>query len=231
MLIHSDDTASWPGLRALTLLIVLAGGCADARGRFEDFQTRSRSVDSGIPRGSGDGGKVDEAYDGGQCLPPAPGTVSGPALLAIDTNLAAGKPILFLGTIATPELDGTTAVQFEYRALDSLDRSTRVGEVLKVGPFPLHDGALDALVPSSTLEGDANPIIHGVPITSEMTLNGHICGVRTFYCGTLVGMTSGTLSGPFTGQFGITRLDEPDAVPDQPRFGCGPDDVAEALNR
>ena len=231
MLIHSVDTARWLGLPRLALFAVLLGGCADARGRFEDFQTRLNSVDSGTPVEIGDSGAMDETYDGGPCAPPAPGTVRGPALLAIDTNLAAGKPILFLGTIATPEAEGTTAVQFEYRALDSLDRSTRVGEVLHVGPFPLRDGALDALVPSSALDGDANPIIHGVPITSEMTLNGHICGVRAFYCGTLVGMTSGTLSGPFTGQFGITRLDEPDAVPDRPRFGCGPNDVAEPLAR
>jgi len=221
---HSDDTARWLGLPTLVLLTLTS--CADARGRFEDFQTRRKGVDSGADTSPGDGGAVDETHDGGPCAPPAPGTVSGPALLAIDTNLAAGKPILFLGTIATPELEGTTAVQFEYRALDSLDHSTRVGEVLQVGPFPVHDGALDALVPSSTLEGDANPIIHGVPITSEMTLSGHICGVRAFYCGTLVGTTSGALSGPFTGHFGITLLDGPDAVPDRPRFGCGPNDFA-----
>lgn len=226
MHLHSDGSARWLGLPALVLCAATALGCADARGRFQDFQTRLNNVDAGSA-GGGDLG--DESYDGGPCVPPAPGTVNGPALLAIDTNLAAGKPILFLGNIDTPARDGTTAVHFVYRALDSLDRSTRLGAELEVGPFPVHGGALSAPVPESTLDGDANPIIHGVPITSSMTLTGHICGLKQFYCGTLEGQTSGTLSGPFNGHFGITLLSGPDAVPPTPRFGCGGNDFAEPL--
>ncbi|MET0792999.1 MAG: hypothetical protein ABW061_15870, partial [Polyangiaceae bacterium] len=191
--------------------------CADARGRFEDFQNRL-AEDAGVA-----------TDDGGVCTPPEPNSVAGPALLAIDTSLTAGHPILFLGRIDTPPLEGTTAVHFAYRALDSLDRRTRVGDGLEVGPFALHEGVLNAPVPESTLDGDANPLLHGAPITSEMTLNGHICGISRFYCGTLTGSTSGLLSGPFTGTFGITLLDGPDAVPGQPRFGCAADDVAPPL--
>jgi hypothetical protein len=155
--------------------------------------------------------------------------VSGPALLAIDTSLAQGLPILFLGTIDTPAVGGDTAVHFVYHALDSLDRSTRVGPELQVGPFPLDHGLLTAPIPESTLDGNANPIFHGTPIDSEMTLSGRICGVREFYCGTLTGSTSGLISGPFTGNFGITLLAGPDAVPAQPRFGCAAEDLAPAL--
>ena len=191
--------------------------CADARGRFQDFQNRL-AADAGATPDSGTA-----------CSPPAPNSVEGPALLAIDTSLTAGHPILFLGTIDTPPLAGTTAVHFSYRALDSLDRRTRVGDSLEVGPFALVDGVLVAPVPESTLDGDANPILHGVPITSTMTLTGQICGVAPFYCGTLSGSTSGLLSGPFSGTFGITLLDGPDAVPAEPRFGCGPNDLAPPL--
>jgi hypothetical protein len=63
-----------------------------------------------------------------------------------------------------------------------------------------------------------------------MTLHGQICGVRAFYCGTLEGDTTGLLSGPFTGQFGITLLSSPGAIPARPRFGCGAMDLAAPLS-
>ena len=204
----------------------LLPSCADASGRFQDFENRlhadAASKDAGTPDAS-------DASDDGPCTPPAPGAVSGPALLAIETSLAQGLPILFLGTIDTPAADGTTAVRFVYRALDAKDRLTRVGPELTVGPFPLDQGLLTAPIPESTLDGDANPILYGSPIDSEMTLSGRICGVREFYCGTLAGTTSGLISGPFTGNFGITLLGGPDAVPAQPRYGCRADALAPAL--
>ncbi|MEP7052028.1 MAG: hypothetical protein ABJB12_16805 [Pseudomonadota bacterium] len=197
-------------------------GCADARGRFEDFQNRTQATASENDAGN-------DASGDGPCAPPAPGAVRGPALLAVDTSLAEGLPILFLGTIDTPAVDGTTAVRFVYRALDAMDRSTRVGPELSVGPFPLDQGLLTAPIPESTLDGDADPILYGTPIDSEMTLSGRICGVRTFYCGTLMGSTRGVVTAGFKGKFAITLLGGPDAVPARPRFGCAVDDLAAAL--
>ncbi|HEY3668739.1 MAG TPA: hypothetical protein VGL19_22230 [Polyangiaceae bacterium] len=217
MTVLNGEKRLWLGL---VWLIWACTGCADARGRFNDFHNRLAAVDAGMDN---------EPGDGGPCTPPKPGTVSGPALLAVDISLAEGKPILFLGTIDTPAFDGTTAVHFVYHALDSLDRSTLVGAELAVGPFALHDGSLTAPIPESTLDGDADPVLHGVPITSEMTLSGQICGVRPFYCGTSVGSTSGAVSANFTGRFGITLLDGPSAVPARPRYGCGDDDLAQPL--
>lgn len=229
MLLLSDTQRPWLGLLACALCATELVACADARGRFEDFHSRATPNDAAAT--PNDSGVLDETYDGGPCTPPAPGRVKGPALLAVDTSLAAGQPTLFLGSIDTPELEHTTAVFFAYRALDSLDRSTRVGPELSVGPFPLHDGELVATVPESELAGEANPVLHGAPITSEMTLTGHICGVRSFYCGTAQGQTKGLVSGPFSGHFGITLLSGPDAVPESPRFGCGTEDFAPRLPR
>ncbi|HEY3256430.1 MAG TPA: hypothetical protein VGJ91_20865 [Polyangiaceae bacterium] len=226
MLLLSDAHRRWLGLLACGLGLSLVAGCADARGRFEDFQSRVQN-DAGLT--PADAGISTETSDGGPCTPPAPGVVSGPALLAVDTSLSPGQPTLFLGRIDTPELEHTTAVLFVYRALDSLDRHTRVGAELSVGPFPLHDGQLVAEVPESELDGDANPVLHGAPITSEMTLTGQICGVRSFYCGTVQGQSQGLVTGPFSGHFGITILSGPDAVPERPRFGCGPEDFAQPL--
>jgi hypothetical protein len=233
MVLPSDVLRFRLVLLTLTLCVASVAGCADARGRFEDFQDRLQ--DSGGSTGGGagaaasDGGVIDQTYDGGACTPPAPGTISGPALLAVDTSLAAGHPILFLGTIDTPAFDGTTAVHFVYRALDSLDRRTLVGDLLEVGPFPLQAGQLTAPVPESELAGDANPVLHGAPITSEMTLSGHVCGVQSFYCGTVEGRSTGLISGAFSGRFGITLLND-SVVPEQPRFGCGVNDFAESLS-
>jgi hypothetical protein len=213
-------------LAALPLALA-ALGCADARGRFEEFQTRLHELpDSGLDAGDTDGSA---AGDGGPCSPPAPNTVGGPALLALDTSLIPGKPILFLGTIDTPASGDTTAVHFVYHALDAMDRRTFVGPELEVGPYPLEGGFLTAQIPEQALDGRANPQLYGTSVTSEMTLRGQICGVRAFYCGTLDGDTTGLLSGPFTGQFGITLLSGPDAVPDRPRFGCASTDLADAL--
>jgi len=227
MLLLSDARRRWPGLLGCALCAALLAGCADARGRFEDFQTRVQQDDAAMTPTNADGG--DEMSEGGPCTPPAPGLVQDPALLAVDTNLAPGLPTLFLGNIDTPELDATTAVHFVYHALDSQDRHTRVGDELSVGPFPLRDGELVAKVPESELAGEANPVLHGAPITSEMTLTGHICGVRSFYCGTVEGKSKGLVSGPFSGHFGITLLTGPDAVPERPRFGCGSEDLAPRL--
>jgi len=233
MLLPSDVQRSPPVLLTLALCAAALAGCADARGRFEDFQNRLQDggaeTGGGAGAGASDGGGVDQTYDGGLCTPPAPGTVSGPALLAVDTSLAAGHPILFLGTIDTPAFDDTTAVHFVYRALDSLDRRTLVGDLLEVGPFPLHAGQLTAPVPESELNGDANPVLHGAPITSEMTLSGHICGVQAFYCGTVEGRSTGLISGAFTGRFGITLLSDIATIPERPRFGCAADDFAQPM--
>ena len=231
----SDAQRSAPVLLTLVLCAAELSGCADARGRFEDFQNRLQ--DGGAETGgtggaaANDSGVIDQTYDGGLCTPPAPGTVSGPALLAVETSLAAGHPILFLGTIDTPAFDDTTAVHFVYRALDSLDRRTLVGDLLEVGPFPLHDGQLTAPVPESELDGDANPVLHGAPITSEMTLSGHICGVQAFYCGSVEGRSTGLITGAFTGRFGITLLSDTATIPERPRFGCAADDFAQPLSR
>ncbi len=219
----SDTQRARLVLPVVSMCVAALAGCADARGRFEDFQNRLSDA------GAGATGTDGEASDGGPCTPPAPGIVSGPALLAVDTNLAAGHPILFLGEIDTPDFDDTTAVHFVYRALDSLDRRTLVGKQLEVGPFPLYDGVLVAEVPESELDGDANPQVHGAPITSAMTLTGHICGAHPFYCGIVEGRSTGLVTGPFTGTFGITLLGSADAIPDRPRYGCRADDLAEPL--
>ena len=208
---------------------VMAGlwlaGCADAHARFDEFQARASST--GFDAGLVDAGAVDETYDGGPCAAPAPNSIQGAALLALDTGFSPGEPILFFGQVDTPAVDGTTGVHFVYRALDASDRHTPVGDQLDEGPFPLSaDGALTAALRAAPLAQEANPLNSGVTIVSQFTLNGHICGVRSFYCGLAPGMLISPVTGTISGRFGITLLAGIDDIPTRPRYGCDADAFA-----
>jgi hypothetical protein len=215
-------------LELIALLPLLGGiGCADPSGRFQAFGDRRAALDNegGAPAtGAAGSGGVE------QCMPPEPGVVHGPALLALETTTGPGLPILFLGEVETPELDGKTAVEFSYRALDASDRQTKVGDPLVVGPYPIEeDGSFTAPTAKSTLPGSANAIAPGLEIVSQLTLHGTICGVSSFYCGTVTGTSYFPLMGPASGQFGLTLLESEDELPERPRYGCDEDALGPAL--
>ena len=211
----------------LAALCLLGGGCADAKGRFQDFEDRAGTQQG--EAGARNDGAAGAANDG-ECHPPAPGVVHGFAVLALETSALPGSAILFFGQIDTPELGGNTAVKFEYRALDATDRQTQVGERLVVGPYEIAaDGSFEAPTAESTLPGSANAILPGVPITSELTLHGTICGVTDFYCGTVSGTVSSPIAGPTSGQFGLTLVPSLEDMPPRPRFGCADDALAPPL--
>jgi hypothetical protein len=211
---------------ALALLAVTASACADANGRFQAFEDRRVQLggDAGAsPAGVGGAGAG--------CQPPAPGVVAGPALLALETTTVPGAAILFFGDLETPELNDQTAVKFSYQALAVADRRTRVGEPLVVGPYVIaEDGSFDAPTAESTLPGSANALSPGLPITSQLTLHGTICGVSDFYCGTVTGTVTAPLVAETTGRFGLTLVPSLDELPARPRFGCDADALAPALN-
>ena len=215
----------------VALLLGFGQGCADASARFEAFGDRRTAI--GNEGGAPDTGFAGAAgADGADapCMPPAPGVVHGPALLALETTTSPEVPILFLGEVETPDLDGKTAVKYSYMALDASDRKTQVGDPLVVGPYPIQeDGSFDAPTAESTLPGSANAILPGVPITSRLTLHGTICGIASFYCGTVTGSVSSPVQGPTSGQFGLTLLESEDELPERPRYGCSEDALGPAL--
>jgi hypothetical protein len=205
-------------MRALCLLSCCVSlACSDARGAYEAFGARADEAE-----------RDDAGTDAGPCTPPSPGEISGRALIAIGTSISPGRPILFLGDLETPEMDGKTAVTFRYRPLDASDRKTEVGDVLELGPFVVEsDGSFVAPTGEATLPGEANALLPGVPITSDLTLHGTICGVQTFYCGTVTGEASFPVMGPIEGDFGLELVG--DELPANPRYGCAEEAVAVPL--
>jgi hypothetical protein len=198
----------------------LCAACVDPAERFDEFGRRAAERRSDAGTGDASAG----------CEPPAPETINGPALLALETTLGPGLPVLFYGDISTPAVAGQTHVYYEYRALDAKDRRTEVGRALTVGPFPLGpDGAFSVFIPNDTLPGEANAILYGVPITSSLTLSGRICDVQTFYCGSVSGNSTSPLIAELTGSFGIELISGLDGVPERPRYGCEEDDLAARL--
>lgn len=226
------------GRVAVLLLACAAGatsaGCADASGRFQEFEDRRVSLQGNSDQAGANSAGASAAGAGGAengCGTPAPGVVHGLAVLALETATTPGTAILFFGEVETPELDGATAVKYSYKALDASDRHTEVGEPLLVGPYPIAaDGSFDAPTGSSTLPGSANALLPGVAITSELTLHGTICEVSDFYCGTVTGTVTAPIQGPTSGQFGLQLVRSLDDIPARPRFGCAEDALAPALD-
>lgn len=212
---------SFARITAVLFTGALGAACADASDRYRDFSRRA--AETGF-----DGGA--SAPDG-SCAPPPPGSIEGLALLAVENSFGPGLPVLFFGELRTPELSGKTHVVFDYHPLDASDRRTRLGELLHVGPFAIEtDGAFVAAMPKQTLPGAANPLLPGVPITSELELRASICGVAEFYCGTVGGRTESPIRGEVAGQFGLTLLPPGETLPPaRPRFGCSSEAVAAPL--
>jgi hypothetical protein len=227
--------AAWARLRftAATAVVVSAlASCADASGRFQQFEDR-RGAPGNVAAAGGalgmSGAPADGGTDGG-CRPPAPGVVHGPALLALHTSTTSSAAILFFGELETPVLGGATAVKYSYKALDASDRRSLVGDPLVVGPYAIaDDGTFDAETDESTLPGEADAILPGVEITSQLTLHGTICGVSDFYCGTVTGTVTAPIMQDATGEFGLLLVNSIDDIPTQPRFGCAEDALAPAL--
>ena len=221
--------------RFLLTYAVAVAGCADASGRFQQFEDRRVTLEASAGTagnaGLGLSGAPAEGGAEGGCRPPAPGVVHGPALLALHTSTTTSAAILFFGEVETPALGGATAVKYSYRALNASDRRTQVGDPLVVGPYAIaNDGSFDAETAESTLPGEADAILPGLEITSQLTLHGTICGVSDFYCGTVTGTFLAPIQGPLAGQFGLTLVPSIDELPARPRFGCAENALAPELS-
>jgi hypothetical protein len=174
-------------LAAISMLMVGAGGCTNARDEFVDFGDRVIDA-SNIEI---DGAIVSE-------LP----NVDGDFFLVVRPDLAEDRFIKFIMTFDyTPLTPNTGLMDYTAVCLD-IDTDEPVdGEPLAATDFEVKsDASYDAPL-VGTFQGRCNPIVPGSTVQADGTIHGEL---RTddFVCGTLTGTAGGlNLAGTtFAGQ-------------------------------
>ncbi len=152
---------------AALLLASALSGCGSPTDRYEDFvgrDVRSNEVNTG---------RIDP--DG--CTLPAPEELAGEWRLAVATASLSGKvPTMTVLDIeaewSEPEVE--LKVIITAVSLDAKDWETRVGEAIPAEP--VYTGSdFEIVLDRQTVPGEANPLLYGTPIETEVILNGQLC--------------------------------------------------------
>jgi hypothetical protein len=218
---------------ALSSLLALgAAACVDPKKTFDDFGGRVL-----------DAAPVPDAMEGGGGV----FDVTGPFLLSIATTAPVPvNPIRFLvNATFTEEGDGGT-VDLTIQPLAATPCGEATGGELVGEEVPIDDivvaadGTFEVTLTAAVIDGAANPLLCGTPITADITLAGTIVSEDSI-CGAVSGMVTAPLSGALVGSFGAVGLDEPVTVGDanlpEAQTGCqggggepdaGPDDEPDA---
>lgn len=183
-----------------SLLALGAAACVDPKKTFDDYGNRVLDA-APVPDAMVGGGGV---FD-----------VTGPFLLSIATTMPVPvNPIRFLvNATFTAEGDGGTVdLTIQPLVATPCDKATGgqlVGEELSIGDIAVaSDGTFEVTVVESVIDGEANPLLCGTPITADITLGGTIVSTDGI-CGIVSGMVNAPISGPLVGTFGAVRLPDP----------------------
>jgi hypothetical protein len=164
-------------LASAAWLLLVALGCVDPDGRYDDFIERTANM-----RRAEDAGGVEprERFD-----------FSGQYLLALSTTIAPGQPILFACEVSVAADLETFDLSMQALTTDG-DAAPRTptGDSLDVDAVPYaEDGSFEADLGEVTVPGDANPIsgsdivatvaiaATAHPMTDELPM--HFCGEAT----------------------------------------------------
>jgi hypothetical protein len=214
------------------IVLLALGGCVDPEQSFNDFTARYNAVngaggaagEAGVPDGGGSAGA-----DGGGCVVPAPGALTGTYLFTLSAKLKPTLPVVFTADLSTVAASGGSgsALKLTLQALAYWDRKTPVGSPLDIPPITIEqNGQLDTSnpLPALTVSGDANEITPGGTIVATATLNGQICGVQDFYCGTVTGNVTQPIPIPLKGStYTFDKITDPNNYPDPPPINCAMD--------
>ncbi len=179
---------------AALLLTSVAAGCGTPSDRYDEFIGRDvRSNEASTGRIDPDG-----------CTLPAPEEVDGEWRLAVATPGVSGKrPAMTVLDIEAkwtdPEAMDELELMIVAQALDAKDWETRVGE--PIAADTVHTGSdFEIVLERQVIPGEANPLLYGTPMESEVVLNGQICR-ENFVDGserltTMCGLAGGTVFSP-----------------------------------
>ncbi|MEZ4219354.1 MAG: hypothetical protein R3B13_00405 [Polyangiaceae bacterium] len=167
-------------------------GCVDPEGDYSDFTDRYNSINGqgGAAGGGGQGGA-----DAGPCTVPKAGELDGEYFfaLAASTNkskVSPKKPIALLTTVTSKDNGGALQMEWNMQPLKWEDRTTPIGDPIKLVADVAADGTFDIDPAPLDLVGEANPLSHS-PLTADISsLAGKVCDLDGFYCGTIDGDVS-----------------------------------------
>ncbi|HKE20654.1 MAG TPA: hypothetical protein VKB80_37525 [Kofleriaceae bacterium] len=190
---------------ALPLLTTLfAPGCVDPKGAFDDFGDRVVDASTAAPDDGGTGG-----FDG--AIP----DLTGAYLLSLAaTQPAPVNPIRFIVNIdfTAGDSGGTANLTIQPLAVESCAEGMGgmpIGDMLTIPDVSIAaNGQFAITANGTTVDGMANPLLCGVPITSDIELTGSL-QTAELLCGTVGGHVSAPIEGDLVGTFGAIKLTEP----------------------
>jgi hypothetical protein len=191
-------------LWVLAVPLLLATGCPDAEGAYDDFKDRHTQLYPGTGGEAGAAGAAGSAGDAAACAAPTPGEIDGDYLFTLSAVLDQSKPILFHAKVTTEDVNGSLGMRWNLQGVFWDDRKMLVGPPFDLPatgepPFAIGaDGAFEAKLPPLNVVGEANPFSH-TPITAEVTLKGKFCDAAGFYCGTASGDVTKPVPIPLAG--------------------------------
>lgn len=187
--------------------LLLAAACADPDGAFDEFV--DRSAKAGAASSTSTGG------DGGApgCVVPAVGEIDGDYVMVLSAKLSPKKPIVMSAALTSADDGGKLSVTMHLQPLLATDRATPVGAAIDPPAFTVaDDGSFTMDVPSTDIDGTANPITGNTLTGVAAQVVGTMCAPADFICGTV----TGTVTTPPVSLDGSTFTLQPIADPASP---------------
>jgi len=193
---------------------LMAVGCVDPDGDYQDFIDRQAKTT--LPTGSGCGDP------NAACDPVKGGQLDGQWLFALSAKISPTKPVLFFTEVKSSESSGQVTWEMTLTPLDAKTREPLPDSLPTVQGTPIPaDGNWSADLGEITVPGAANPITYGSDIVATSSISGQICGGRDFLCGDLKGQASKPLTIPLDGStWTLAKLPAPNTLPEKIYINC-----------
>jgi hypothetical protein len=203
---------TYAALLALGLPFVAA--CADPQGALDDFETRYAADNPATASACTT-----------TCTPPSEAMASGDFLFVLSAKLSPKTPVVFLTHVtAVPStMEGSPYdLDLNITALETVPKGstatpmTPTGSAVDVGPFPVSTtGCFTEPFPVQTVPGNADPILPGQAIVSQITITGTFCdSTPNFMCGDVTGAATKPIATPLAGStFTFERITDMSKYP------------------
>lgn len=198
--------------RGALCLVLLLSGCPSPEAEFDAYRERWGKLHPGA--GSTSGGPS-------ECTVPKAGEMDGDFFMTLTVQQSPTTPAPFLAKLTTQDAGGSLEFSLDIQPLDADDRTTPVGQPIRVGPFPVGpDGKFDADFGTIVIPGESNPA-GAFALTADATFHGFLCAGDNF-CGDVTGQLTDPVNFPLDGTttFYCERVTMPGVYPEPPKINC-----------